>query len=117
MTQRHSPKSLLAPLSDGKDLKVSFEFFPPKTEKMAETLWKSVQRLEPLSPRFVSVTYGAGGSMRERTQPKGDGCIVHWAKTVVSTRTDQQNRNRHQSHRQCTYCRDRCGFGTDEFPS
>jgi methylenetetrahydrofolate reductase (NADPH) len=49
------------------DLKISFEFFPPKTEAMAETLWQSVQRLEPLGPRFVSVTYGAGGSTRERT--------------------------------------------------
>lgn len=49
------------------DLKISFEFFPPKTEAMAETLWQSVQRLEPLNPRFVSVTYGAGGSTRERT--------------------------------------------------
>lgn len=48
-------------------LKVSFEFFPPKTEAMAETLWQSVERLEPLGPRFVSVTYGAGGSTRERT--------------------------------------------------
>jgi methylenetetrahydrofolate reductase (NADPH) len=49
------------------DIQVSFEFFPPKTEKMAETLWDSVKTLEPLQPRFVSVTYGAGGSTRERT--------------------------------------------------
>src|SRR5437762_11575150 len=49
------------------DIEVSFEFFPPKTEKMAETLWGSIQTLAPLHPRFVSVTYGAGGSTRERT--------------------------------------------------
>jgi len=49
------------------DIQVSFEFFPPKTEKMAETLWESIQTLAPLHPRFVSVTYGAGGSTRERT--------------------------------------------------
>ncbi|HZC38982.1 MAG TPA: methylenetetrahydrofolate reductase [Sphingomicrobium sp.] len=49
------------------DIEVSFEFFPPKTEKMAETLWESIQTLAPLQPRFVSVTYGAGGSTRERT--------------------------------------------------
>ena len=49
------------------DIAVSFEFFPPKTEKMAETLWSSVETLAPLHPRFVSVTYGAGGSTRERT--------------------------------------------------
>jgi len=49
------------------DIEVSFEFFPPKSDKMAETLWQSIETLAPLKPRFVSVTYGAGGSTRERT--------------------------------------------------
>jgi methylenetetrahydrofolate reductase (NADPH) len=49
------------------DIGVSFEFFPPKSEKMEATLWESIKTLEPLHPRFVSVTYGAGGSTRERT--------------------------------------------------
>src|SRR3712207_302289 len=49
------------------DIQLSFEFFPPKTDKMTETLWESIQTLAPLQPRFVSVTYGAGGSTRERT--------------------------------------------------
>jgi methylenetetrahydrofolate reductase (NADPH) len=49
------------------DVGVSFEFFPPKTEKMDAQLWEAVQTLAPLEPRFVSVTYGAGGSTRERT--------------------------------------------------
>jgi len=49
------------------DLGVSFEFFPPKTEGMEQTLWKSILRLAPIGPNFVSVTYGAGGSTRDRT--------------------------------------------------
>jgi methylenetetrahydrofolate reductase (NADPH) len=46
---------------------ISFEFFPPKTEEMDRTLWDTIERLAPLAPSFVSVTYGAGGSTRERT--------------------------------------------------
>lgn len=49
------------------DVAVSFEFFPPKSEKMEAQLWDAVQQLKPLDPSFVSVTYGAGGSTRERT--------------------------------------------------
>jgi methylenetetrahydrofolate reductase (NADPH) len=49
------------------DMDVSFEFFPPKTEKMEAQLWGAIETLVPLSPRFVSVTYGAGGTTRERT--------------------------------------------------
>src|SRR3954453_10568383 len=59
-----------SPASDGRALhspKISFEFFPPKTEEMERSLWETINRLAPLSPNFVSVTYGAGGSTRERT--------------------------------------------------
>jgi len=56
------------PMSDtASNVEVSFEFFPPHSEKMEETLWKSVQRLKDLGPRFVSITYGADGSTRQRT--------------------------------------------------
>lgn len=64
MAQNSERKSKL--LGSG-DIVVSFEFFPPKTEKMEETLWSAISRLAPLHPEFVSVTYGAGGSTRERT--------------------------------------------------
>jgi len=64
MAQSNERKSKL--LGSG-DIVVSFEFFPPKTQKMEETLWSSISRLAPLRPEFVSVTYGAGGSTRERT--------------------------------------------------
>ncbi len=50
-----------------RSIRVSFEFFPPKNAEMEATLWSSVQRLAPLKPAFVSVTYGAGGSTRDRT--------------------------------------------------
>ena len=54
------------PMSEA-NIKVSFEFFPPSSEKMEAGLWRSVDKLGPLGPSFVSVTYGAGGSTRERT--------------------------------------------------
>ena len=53
-------------IRDG-EISVSFEFFPPKSEKMETSLWAAIDRLAPLGPSFVSVTYGAGGSTRERT--------------------------------------------------
>jgi methylenetetrahydrofolate reductase (NADH) len=62
-----APKERRSRLVGDGDINVSFEFFPPKTEKMEEALWAAIRRLEPLKPRFVSVTYGAGGSTRERT--------------------------------------------------
>jgi methylenetetrahydrofolate reductase (NADPH) len=54
-------------IAAGEEPSFSFEFFPPRTEAMEETLWRSIERLKPLAPSFVSVTYGAGGSTRDRT--------------------------------------------------
>lgn len=64
-SQRPAESPLFAGLPG--DISVSFEFFPPKSEKMEEQLWDAITQLAPLDPSFVSVTYGAGGSTRERT--------------------------------------------------
>ena len=76
-------------------LHVSFEFFPPKTPEMEQALWECVSRLAPLKPNFVSVTYGAGGSTRERTHSTVKRILAETALTpaahltcVAATRAD-----------------------------
>jgi len=82
-------------IEGGRDIRVSFEFFPPKTDEMEKTLWESVERLAPLRPAFVSVTYGAGGSTRERTHATVKRILAETALTpaahltcVAATRPD-----------------------------
>ncbi len=64
---KNYPNSLESIVSDTRNLNISFEFFPPKTEEMEMKLWEVILKLRNLNPNFVSVTYGAGGSTRERT--------------------------------------------------
>lgn len=66
-TPLHEHILLLKETFKAKPPRVSFEFFPPKTQEMEEKLWSSIEQLAPLQPKYVSVTYGAGGSTRERT--------------------------------------------------
>ncbi len=63
-----SPADPTTQAAAAQELGISFEFFPPKTAEMEKRLWSEIRRLEPLAPRFVSVTYGAGGSTQSRTQ-------------------------------------------------
>lgn len=72
------------PKGKGSKLKVSFEFFPPKNEKMEQALWRSIRRLEPLGPHFISVTYGAGGSTRERTHATVAGLLKETSLTPAA---------------------------------
>ncbi len=65
------------------DLNVSFEFFPPNSEKMYETLWSSIERLQGLNPKFVSVTYGANASTRDRTHRVIEEITTKTALTAV----------------------------------
>src|SRR5437762_7499015 len=74
------------PRGDGepRHIRVSFEFFPPKTEEMEKTLWESVTRLAPLQPNFAPATYPAPGSTRERTHPTAQRTLAATALTPAA---------------------------------
>src|SRR5262249_27371720 len=79
----------------GRGFNIAFEFFPPKTPEMEQSLWECIRRLAPLRPNFVSVTYGAGGSTRERTHATVKRILAETALTpaahltcVAATRAD-----------------------------
>ena len=67
MTNKIKQRISRQPFNEVPKLKLSFEFFPPKSDKAEERFWQTLEKLAPLDPSFVSVTYGAGGSTRERT--------------------------------------------------
>jgi methylenetetrahydrofolate reductase (NADPH) len=81
---------------------LSFEFFPPRTEPLEQQLWTCIRRLEPLSPRFVSVTYGAGGSTRQRTHAtverivRETGLVPAAHLTCVGSTREEVNEVAHQ---------------------
>ena len=69
--------SLNQTLSELRDINVSFEFFPPSNEKMENMLWKSVERLAPLKPAYMSVTYGANSGERDKTHNVVKLSLIH----------------------------------------
>jgi hypothetical protein len=79
MTLGITPEEIPEEFEVFRDIEVSFELFPPRSSEMEEQLWGEIKRLEPLAPRFVSVTYGAGGSTRDWRSPFGTpGCTISW---------------------------------------
>ena len=81
---QHAPTPLVFGQGVNNRPSVSFEFFPPRTEAMHDRLWRAIDKLALLSPDFLSVTYGAGGSTRQRT---------HQTVTQIGAKTDLKRRS------------------------